>query len=599
MTRSPVRSGLVLATVLALLAARATHADTLLRMTSDPGDWVGAGQSYLFTPDNATFTMTGLFGRGIRVRVQGATDDFTLELMPPKGETFPGSVSPILYPGVYEGAVRYPFQAAIDPGISISGDGRGCNEITGTFEVRESFFGAVGIPVTLWATFEQHCEGGAPKLVGEIRVDADTALYVRSPADVYLIPGQHVAFTVDAHDTRGFTGQALTALGLPAGATFDVHPDATGDFLWTAPVGPFLDAPSDQTVQFLTNSPHGGGNAVSITRLHVLNPKLLDMTSDVGDYIGQGQTYHLDETNASFTAQRNFDAGVSLDVAGSNQNFHLDFAAPGNVPLAVGGYAGAARFPLQNANQPGLSVYGDGRGCNTLTGSFNVKQITWGTTPDGDVESFLASFVQHCEGMTPALTGQVMFQLDHFVPTLASVVASDASPTGVHLRWYSSTLGGAAVTVRRRTDGSPWATVGTIRTDGSGFLDLVDADVVPGSRYAYRLERGTGLALQYNAEVWIDVPRASDVAFALEPIEPNPAKAAELRVSFTLPASASASLDLLDVAGRSIARQAVGSVTAGRHTVTLANLGGVRPGFYAIRLSAGGRTAVRRALIVR
>ena len=102
-----------------------------------------------------------------------------------------------------------------------------------------------------------------------------------------------------------------------------------------------------------------------------------------------------------------------------DQFFNLDFAAPNNQPLAVGTYTGAVRYPFQASNQPGLSVYGDGRGCNTLTGSFQVLQVTYGA--GNTIDAFDATFEQHCEGFTPALRGEIRYN--------ASVVVSLAAPT--------------------------------------------------------------------------------------------------------------------------------------------------------------------------
>ncbi len=39
--------------------------------------------------------------------------------------------------GVYNGAERYPFQAPGHPGFDVSGDGRGCQKVTGRFQIEE------------------------------------------------------------------------------------------------------------------------------------------------------------------------------------------------------------------------------------------------------------------------------------------------------------------------------------------------------------------------------------------------------------------------------------------------------------------------------
>src|SRR5438876_151081 len=101
---------------------------------------------------------------------------------------------------------------------------------------------------------------------------------------------------------------------------------------------------------------------------------LLFLSSQVGDYIGQGAGRLITSANGTFTASRNFDNGVNVDFDGSATGdfWSLDFAALMGATLVPGVYEGATSWPFQAASSPGLSVYGDGRGCNTLTGRFVV-----------------------------------------------------------------------------------------------------------------------------------------------------------------------------------------------------------------------------------
>jgi hypothetical protein len=85
-----------------------------------------------------------------------------LELAAPPGQP--------LVPGTYTGAVRAPFRGPGQPGIDISGNGRGCNVIAGTFTVNTAVYGPNNYVQTFDATFQQHCDGAAPALVGEISV---------------------------------------------------------------------------------------------------------------------------------------------------------------------------------------------------------------------------------------------------------------------------------------------------------------------------------------------------------------------------------------------------------------------------------------------
>jgi len=147
-------------------------------------------------------------------------------------------------------------------------------------------------------------------------------------------------------------------------------------------------------------------------------------TSEPGDFIGLGQELTLTPADANFNVNRNFAGGVSIFI--NNFSFpnpprlifwFTDFAAPFGVDLMPGAYEGATRFPFNDASVPGLSISGDGRGCNTLTGRFDVLEATYDII-SGEVISFAVDFEQHCEGAPPALFGSVRINSDIPLPVL-------------------------------------------------------------------------------------------------------------------------------------------------------------------------------------
>jgi hypothetical protein len=56
----------------------------------------------------------------------------------------------------------------------------------------------------------------------------------------------------------------------------------------------------------------------------------LTLNSDPGDYIGGGQSTFLTTSDGTFSAQQNFDQGVSISFFGQGMFWFLDFAAPNN-----------------------------------------------------------------------------------------------------------------------------------------------------------------------------------------------------------------------------------------------------------------------------
>jgi hypothetical protein len=124
------------------------------------------------------------------------------------------------------------------------------------------------------------------------------------------------------------------------------------------------------------------------------------MTSDEGDYIGQGKTY--DGVGGPIVAEGTRGDRLTLGVL-SGGEWRAVFYPPSGQELNAGvTYTGARHYPT-NGSGPGLSVSGEGRGCGYLSGSFTVDEIAW--YPDGTLQVFEARFEQHCEDATPALRG--------------------------------------------------------------------------------------------------------------------------------------------------------------------------------------------------
>ena len=137
----------------------------------------------------------------------------------------------------------------------------------------------------------------------------------------------------------------------------------------------------------------------------------LYMNSEPGDYIGGGIEQLYTSADTSFTANAPQDGGYfhASVIQGSYTHWwYLDMVAPYGQPFAVGSYTGAERAGFQTWGNPGLDVGGDGRGCNTLTGSFDVTEIAYATT--GELLVFDATFEQHCEGWMPALYGRIRIE---------------------------------------------------------------------------------------------------------------------------------------------------------------------------------------------
>lgn len=185
---------------------------------------------------------------------------------------------------------------------------------------------------------------------------------------------------------------------------------------------------------------------------------------------------------------------------------------------------------------------------------------------------------------------------DGTVPTLLALVSAEAEPGHVHLRWFSSDGTGFGVALERQSNGDSWRQIALLSADGTGTIIFDDTDVAPGQRYGYRLSISEAGVERYVGEVWVDVPAVLQLSLA--PPRPNPTSGG-LAVSLTLPSSVPATLELVDVAGRRIARQEVGTFGPGRHVIDLARGTAIPAGIYSIRLTQAGRSVFAKATVVR
>jgi len=210
---------------------------------------------------------------------------------------------------------------------------------------------------------------------------------------------------------------------------------------------------------------------------------VLEVSGDAGDFISGGHTFSYQPPVSTFTiVGTSSGVQVKADTASPSHSWTADFAPPTGGTLAVGTYSGALRSATADA--PGLSVFGDLRACNQVTGSFTVLEIAvdGGT---GDVTSFAATFEQNCDGQPGSSRGAVYYHSSLAYAAASTLVLSgptSAAPgTGVALT--GSLVDGAGPV--------PGATVSLSRTDSGGTTVL--PDVTTGSDGAFAASAPLGL----------------------------------------------------------------------------------------------------------
>jgi len=237
---------------------------------------------------------------------------------------------------------------------------------------------------------------------------------------------------------------------------------------------------------------------------------LLYFESQYGDYIGGGDSlmFNVQDSPAGTTTTLtpsvygDFSMSQTVDgVPGYAHYFYLNLAVPDDKKLAPGRYEGAERFG--SSTVPGLDFFGDGRGCNAVTGRFDVLEAAYDSS--GAATRFAANFEQHCEGGTPALYGQIRYNSD--IPLGGNTFRrwrGDFNADGRgDILWrnggngddYIFFMNGTAVAAgsgyTNSVPDTDWQIVGTGDFDGDGVTDILWRKAGTGENYIFLMDGTT------------------------------------------------------------------------------------------------------------
>lgn len=234
------------------------------------------------------------------------------------------------------------------------------------------------------------------------------------------------------------------------------------------------------------------------------------LASEQGDYIGGGKSSQVggqDSVKLSRVSSKDF-VELRLQNASNGDDWYADFAAPHAEPLAPGLYDPATRYPFQVESGAGLSLHGNGRGCNELEGKFAVEELKRG--PENGLERLSITFEQRCEGGKAALRGVVNFNATgkpDSAPTPDKTIALEGKVFRVVYDPARAVVFGLDASNKRL------AKIDLTRNDAT-YLDVVqvpnDACLDADGQRLFVVNKGSSLITQYDAR---DLSRVRDIAW--------------------------------------------------------------------------------------
>ncbi|APV50827.1 hypothetical protein BWI17_14705 [Betaproteobacteria bacterium GR16-43] len=413
-------------------------AQTRLWIQSDSGDYIGQGVTHTYTHPAEPVTYYSSSPSAVTVSAGG----YTLDVVAPQGA--------VLGAGPYESAARYPFQGN-SPGLNFSGNGRGCNTLTGRFVVLAVSFNGSGGISSLAVDFEQHCEGGTAALWGELRINSALPLTVEKPPGSTVPDNMTFGGQLAVPPSTLVTSGASTVYGINAPAAISV---VDGEYsidggAFTSVAGTVTNRAHVRVRGTSSTTPGAvkyvtllvGGDAVGSFSIATYLPGSVQtglvVDSFPGDYIGGGQ--FLFARAPDWTVAFNSSYSNAIDGTGPNgRRFSLTLRAAGSEALAVGPYEDAVRAGGASAS-PGLDLSMDSRGCNRIAGRFVVLEIDLNAVP----KRLAVNFEQWCEGSSQPLFGEL--RMNSTIPYFFQAPAGDAQPDAMGLTAQNPVRAGSMV----------------------------------------------------------------------------------------------------------------------------------------------------------
>lgn len=384
-----------------LFAASMLWSTTALGVTgalfiSEPGDWIGQGETRSFVDVVASATQSYAM-----VRFGGFIAEF-----------YAGDGRTIAEGSRFGGAGRFPFTAPTQPGLSVVGEGFGCNRLTGWFHVREVLISSDGKLARIAIDFKQNCDGSPSALYGALRFNSEVPLEIPAIAaiagapqwvlgrDVILLDGRDSFAHVPGSAPMEYRWSQLK------GTPVEMRGADTAVVDFIAP----LVAPGGEELVFELRTDAGGlsdTDAVTVNIGTRSDPQTwIVLRSEPGDYIGQGRITRELRPSALISVRPNDRGGVTTMVDGFTW-WGLEFGPPLGVPFLPGPYENAERFGFAAPERAAMEIYGEGRGCNQLAGRFDLIDVV---SDSAGVASFALDFEQRCEVLGAPLRGEVRYE---------------------------------------------------------------------------------------------------------------------------------------------------------------------------------------------
>jgi len=121
----------------------------------------------------------------------------------------------------------------------------------------------------------------------------------------------------------------------------------------------------------------------------------LSITGAEGEYISSGRSLKFASPDYKISMIQQGPGDIQIEFQRDDTEFDASFSTGSEKRFEAKEYSGAQRWNTADAGRPALEIFGDGRACGEITGSFTVSSVEYGA--NGNITRFAATFLQLCD----------------------------------------------------------------------------------------------------------------------------------------------------------------------------------------------------------
>jgi hypothetical protein len=136
----------------------------------------------------------------------------------------------------------------------------------------------------------------------------------------------------------------------------------------------------------------------------------IEISGPPGEFISDGRSHTFVTPSTKLVVDDSEPGSVVIEIGDPKNSWEIDLSAPAGGRFETVTYKDAQRFGFAEGGHAGISVSGPATGCNEISGSLTIENISFGT--NGRLLKLVAIVIQRCDRAHSVLKAQIAIQAE-------------------------------------------------------------------------------------------------------------------------------------------------------------------------------------------